>query len=41
VINALWYYRALADSFARLLPGAASARLAREVAEMEALAARF
>ncbi|WP_027443966.1 HD domain-containing protein [Erythrobacter cryptus] len=37
----LWYYRSLADAFTRLAPGAASARLAREVAEMEELAARF
>jgi (p)ppGpp synthase/HD superfamily hydrolase len=37
----LWYYRALADAFARLVPGAAAARFAREVAEMEELALRF
>jgi hypothetical protein len=34
----LWYYRALADSFAELIPGRASARFEREVAEMEQLA---
>jgi (p)ppGpp synthase/HD superfamily hydrolase len=37
----LWYYRSLGDAFARHLPGAASARFAREVAEMEELALRF
>lgn len=37
--GSLWYYRALADSFARLLPGLASDRFEREVAEMEELAA--
>lgn len=36
----LWYYRALADAFAHLLPGAAAARFAREVDEMEELAER-
>jgi len=34
----LWYYRALVDSFAELIPGRASARFEREVAEMEQLA---
>jgi len=34
----LWYYRRLADIFAEQLPGPASARLQREVAEMEQLA---
>ena len=38
--GSLWYYRVLADSFARLLPGSASARFEREVAEMEELAAQ-
>lgn len=37
----LWYYRALADAFAALVPGVAAQRFAREVAEMEELAARF
>jgi (p)ppGpp synthase/HD superfamily hydrolase len=37
----LWYYRALADVFAELVPGLAAQRFAREVAEMEELAARF
>jgi (p)ppGpp synthase/HD superfamily hydrolase len=37
----LWYYRSLADAFARLLPGAAAARFEREVAEMEELALRY
>ncbi|MEL6738589.1 MAG: phosphohydrolase, partial [Pseudomonadota bacterium] len=34
----LWYYRSLANAFAEHLPGPASARLAREVDEMEHLA---
>lgn len=34
----LWYYRSLADTFARLVPGKASARFALEVEEMEQLA---
>ena len=34
----LWYYRALADAFARLLPGALSRELALAVEEMERLA---
>ncbi|MFL1462061.1 HD domain-containing protein [Roseococcus sp. DSY-14] len=34
----LWYYRALAEAFARLLPGRLSAELGRAVTEMEALA---
>ncbi|WP_416228435.1 HD domain-containing protein [Qipengyuania sp. ASV99] len=34
----LWYYRSLADVFAELVPGTASARFEREVAEMEQLA---
>ena len=37
----LWYYRALADAFAVLVPGIAAQRFAHEVAEMEELAARF
>ncbi|MBI1404441.1 MAG: HD domain-containing protein [Porphyrobacter sp.] len=37
----LWYYRALADAFAKALPGHAASRFEREVAEMEELAARF
>lgn len=37
----LWYYRNLAARLAHLLPGAASARFAREVAEMEELAANL
>lgn len=37
--GSLWYYRALADTFARLLPGPASDRFEREVSEMEDLAA--
>ena len=37
--GSLWYYRALADTFARLLPGLASDRFEREVSEMEDLAA--
>jgi (p)ppGpp synthase/HD superfamily hydrolase len=36
----LWYYRALADSFRANAPGIAAERFAREVAEMEELAAR-
>ncbi|MEE4153542.1 MAG: HD domain-containing protein [Erythrobacter sp.] len=36
----LWYYRSLADAFARLLPGPPSDRLGREVDEMEELATR-
>jgi (p)ppGpp synthase/HD superfamily hydrolase len=39
--GSLWYYRALADAFAVLVPGLAAQRFAREVAEMEELAARF
>lgn len=38
--GSLWYYRALADSFARLLPGPASDRFEREVSEMEELASK-
>ena len=34
----LWYYRALAERFAKLVPGTAAERLDRVVAEMEALA---
>ncbi|MEO0872303.1 MAG: HD domain-containing protein [Pseudomonadota bacterium] len=34
----LWYYRSLANAFAEYMPGPASARLAREVDEMEHLA---
>jgi len=34
----LWYYRSLAGAFAEHLPGPASARLSREVDEMEQLA---
>lgn len=37
--GSLWYYRALADTFSRLLPGRASDRFEREVSEMEDLAA--
>lgn len=37
----LWYYRSLADAFERLAPGAAAARFAREVGEMEELALRY
>ncbi|WP_416830845.1 MAG: HD domain-containing protein [Erythrobacter sp.] len=37
--GSLWYYRALADTFALLLPGPASDRFEREVSEMEDLAA--
>lgn len=37
--GSLWYYRALADTFARLHPGPASDRFEREVSEMEDLAA--
>ena len=36
----LWYYRALASAFSRLVPGVAARRFEREVAEMEELAAR-
>jgi (p)ppGpp synthase/HD superfamily hydrolase len=36
----LWYYRALSNAFAALVPGIAAARFGREVAEMEELAAR-
>jgi (p)ppGpp synthase/HD superfamily hydrolase len=36
----LWYYRALADAFRAHAPGIAAERFAREVAEMEELAAR-
>jgi (p)ppGpp synthase/HD superfamily hydrolase len=36
----LWYYRALADAFRANAPGIAAERLAREVGEMEELAAR-
>lgn len=39
--GSLWYYRALADAFAQLLPGHAATRFEREVAEMEELALRF
>lgn len=35
----LWYYRSLADAFARLLPGRLAGELARAVEEMERLAA--
>lgn len=35
----LWYYRALADAFARLLPGRLAGELSRAVDEMERLAA--
>ena len=35
----LWYYRSLANAFARLLPGRLSGELARAVDEMERLAA--
>ena len=31
----LWYYRSLADTFARLVPGKASTRFALEVAKMQ------
>lgn len=34
----LWYYRALAEAFSRLLPGRLSGELARAVTEMERLA---
>lgn len=34
----LWYYRALADAFTRLLPGRLAGELARTVEEMERLA---
>lgn len=37
----MWYYRSLSDAFARLVPGVAADRFAREVAEMEELARRF
>lgn len=36
----LWYYRALAEAFRAHAPGIAAERFAREVAEMEELAAR-
>jgi (p)ppGpp synthase/HD superfamily hydrolase len=36
----LWYYRALSDAFRKHAPGIAAERFAREVAEMEELAAR-
>ena len=36
----LWYYSALSNAFAALVPGIAAARFGREVAEMEELAAR-
>jgi (p)ppGpp synthase/HD superfamily hydrolase len=36
----LWYYRSLADTFRQHAPGIAAERFAREVAEMEELAAR-
>ncbi|MFN3864371.1 MAG: hypothetical protein ACK4RT_08850 [Erythrobacter sp.] len=39
--GSLWYYRALADAFERLLPGPAATRFEREVADMEELALRF
>ena len=39
--GSLWYYRALADAFAQLLPGHAAMRFEREVAEMEELGLRF
>ena len=35
--GSLWYYRALAERFAELVPGTAAERLNRVVAEMEAL----
>ena len=37
----LWYYRALSDAFRKHAPGIAAERFAREVAEMEELAARL
>jgi (p)ppGpp synthase/HD superfamily hydrolase len=37
----LWYYRALAQAFREKAPGIAAERFAREVAEMEELAARY
>lgn len=39
--GSLWYYRALADTFRKEAPGIAAARFAREVEEMEELAARY
>ena len=36
--GSLWYYRALADAFAKLAPGTASDRFARLVDEMERMA---
>lgn len=38
--GSLWYYRALAEAFARAMPGRAAERLNRAVAEMHALAGR-
>lgn len=38
--GSLWYYRALADAFHAHAPGSAAERFAREVDEMEELAAR-
>ena len=38
--GSLWYYRALADAFRDKAPGIAAERFAREVNEMEELAAR-
>ena len=38
--GSLWYYRALADRLAELVPGPGSNRLSRMVTEMERLAAR-
>ncbi len=38
--DSLWYYRALADAFLAYSPGIAAKRFAREVDEMEDLAAR-
>ena len=34
----LWYYRSLADTFARLMPGQLATRLAQTVGEIERLA---
>ena len=39
--GSLWYYRALADAFREKAPGIAAERFAREVDEMEELAARY
>jgi hypothetical protein len=36
----LWHYRALADAFREKAPGIAAERFAREVDELEELAAR-